>query len=139
MNRRRSRILLVALLGTFVLVRLWLHARPNADFFVGPYNIHHLFTGLLLVAVFIPPLLVRQVPGRLGDFLVAGTGVGLSLALDEWVYLITTDGSNTSYLLPISFWGGAILVGTVAAFIWWLGCKEDAPSQPAEPHKHHAA
>lgn len=136
MSRRRSRILLIALLGTFVLIRLSLYVRPNADFFVGSYNIHHLFTGLLLVAVFVPPLLVRQVPGRLDDFLVAGTGVGLSLALDEWVYLITTDGSNASYLLPISFWGGAVLVGAVAAFVWWLGCKADMPSHPAESHKH---
>jgi hypothetical protein len=54
-------------------------------------------------------------------------GIGLSLALDEWVYLITTDGSNMSYLLPISFWGGAILVGIACLYIvilyLWSGRK----------------
>ena len=33
------------------------------------------------------------------------------MALDEWVYLIATDGSNAAYLTPVSFWGGAIAVG----------------------------
>jgi hypothetical protein len=42
--------------------------------------------------------------------------VGLSLALDEWVYLIATDGSNASYLLPVSFWGGVIVVGAATLY-----------------------
>ena len=41
---------------------------------------------------------------------VAVFGVGLSLALDEWLYLIVTDGTNESYLLPVSFWGGLVAV-----------------------------
>ena len=48
-------------------------------------------------------------------------GIGLSLALDEWVYLITTDGSNASYLLPISLWGGIIVVGLTGVYIIVLG------------------
>ena len=54
-------------------------------------------------------------------------GIGLSLALDEWVYLITTDGSNMSYLLPISLWGSAVLVGMACLYIailfLWFGRK----------------
>ena len=33
------------------------------------------------------------------------------------VYLIATDGSNASYLLPVSFWGAVIVVG---AGVLWL-------------------
>ncbi len=37
-------------------------------------------------------------------------GVGMGLVLDEWVYLIATDGSDSAYLTPVSFWGGLIMV-----------------------------
>ena len=43
-------------------------------------------------------------------------GAGLSMALDEWVYLITTDGSDASYLLPISLWGGVVMVALAASY-----------------------
>ena len=43
--------------------------------------------------------------------------LGLGLALDEWVYLIVTDGSNASYLLPISFWGGVVVVGLAIGYV----------------------
>jgi hypothetical protein len=42
--------------------------------------------------------------------------MGLAMALDEWVYLIATDGSNASYLLPVSFWGGVVVVGLALAY-----------------------
>jgi len=44
-------------------------------------------------------------------------GAGLSLALDEWVYLIATDGSNASYLLPVSLRGGMVMVGLAVAYV----------------------
>jgi hypothetical protein len=43
-------------------------------------------------------------------------GIGLALALDEWVYLIVTDGTNASYLLPVSFWGGLAAVSAAVAY-----------------------
>lgn len=96
--------------------------RPNADFNVAGHNIHHLFTGLLILTICGLPLVLGLGRGRLGDALTAGFGIGLSLALDEWVYLIATDGSNASYLLPVSFWGGVVMVGAavlyVAVLIW---------------------
>jgi hypothetical protein len=42
------------------------------------------------------------------------------MMLDEWVYLIVTDGSNSSYLLPVSFWGGLAMVLACVAYIWLL-------------------
>ena len=38
------------------------------------------------------------------------------MALDEWVYLIATDGSNAAYLLPVSFWGGVVVVGLALVY-----------------------
>ena len=117
MDKRRALLLVLSLAGTFVLIRLYLHASPNTDFNVGPYNIHHLFTGLLLITFCgIAAVLFRE-RSRLLDAATVGFGIGLSLALDEWVYLITTDGSNASYLLPVSFWGGVVCVGLACVYV----------------------
>jgi len=43
-------------------------------------------------------------------------GAGLGMALDEWVYLIATDGSDGSYLLPVSLWDGILMVGLVLGY-----------------------
>jgi hypothetical protein len=109
-SSRRLAILLVALLGTFFVVRAGMLLRPNADLFVAGFNIHHLFTGVLVVTVCVIPLVVGAPEPRTADLLVGGLGVGLSLALDEVVYLIATDGSNQSYLTPVSWVGGATLI-----------------------------
>jgi hypothetical protein len=103
-------ILLGALLGTFVVVRAGMLLRPNADVFVAGFNIHHVFTGVLVVTICVIPLVVGAPKRRTADLLVGGLGVGLSLALDEVVYLIATDGSNQSYLTPVSWIGGATLI-----------------------------
>jgi aminoglycoside 6'-N-acetyltransferase I len=114
--RRQLLLLLGAMIGTFVLLRLWLWMTPNADFNVAGYNIHHLFTGLLVVTASAIPLALDLARGRLRDALTAGLGVGLGMTLDEWVYLIATDGSNASYLLPVSFWGGVVVVGIASVY-----------------------
>jgi hypothetical protein len=99
-----------ALLATFAALRIWLNITPNADFNVLGYNIHHLFTGVLIVTVSAIPLAIGVSPSRGRDVLVGALGVGLALVLDEWVYLITTPGTNADYLLPISFRGGVAMI-----------------------------
>jgi hypothetical protein len=116
-NKTRAKILVSSLVVTFVVIRVWLFFYPNADFNVAGYNIHHLYTGLLLVTIGGVPLILFPNPERILDLATAIFGVGLSLALDEWVYLTLTDGSNMSYLLPVSLWGGVILVGLTCIYI----------------------
>jgi len=116
-NKTRAKILVSSLVLTFVVIRVWLFFYPNADFNVAGYNIHHLYTGLLLVTIGGIPLILFSGPGRILELATAIFGVGLSLALDEWVYLTLTDGSNMSYLLPVSFWGGITLVGLTCIYI----------------------
>ncbi len=103
-------LLVVSLIATFVLTRAWLSFRPNADVFVAGYNIHHLYTGVIIATVCCIPLAIGQVSNRARRRLVIGLGIGLSLTLDEVVYLIMTDGSNASYLTRPSWIGGIILV-----------------------------
>ena len=127
-NKTRSVILIASLVLTFVIIRTWLFFYPNADFDLLGYNIHHLYTGLLLITIGGIPLSLFSGPSRILDLATAIFGIGLSLALDEWVYLIVTDGSNMSYLLPVSFWGGVILIGLACVYIaclyYWSRNKE---------------
>jgi len=116
-NQRRAKLFLFSILMTFIILRLWLHLSPNSDFNVGSYNIHHLFTGLIFITFCGPILILFSGEGRLLDIASIGFGVGLSMALDEWVYLITTDGSNASYLVPISFWGGVVMITLSSAYV----------------------
>lgn len=126
-NKTRAKILFLSILATFIVIRIWLFFYPNADFNVFEYNIHHLYTGLLLIMIGGVPLILFSGNSTVLNLATVIFGIGLSLALDEWVYLITTDGSNMSYLLPISFWGGAILVGIACLYIvilyLWFGRK----------------
>jgi len=116
-NKTRVKILFLSLLVTFVVIRIWLFFYPNADLNVFEYNIHHLYTGLLLITIGGVPLVLFSGNSPALTLATVIFGIGLSLALDEWVYLITTDGSNMSYLLPISLWGGVILIGLTALYI----------------------
>ena len=115
-ERRDGLLLLASMVTTFVVLRASLYISPDADFDVGRYNIHHLFTGLLLAAAGGIPLAVRSQAGRARDAALVTFGVGLSMALDEWVYLIATDGTNASYSLPVSFWGGVVVVGLACVY-----------------------
>ena len=120
---RRGRILLVSLLATFLVMRGSMALRPDSDLHLFGYNIHHLFTGLLILTACGIPLVLGIGRERVGDFLTAGFGMGLTLALDEWVYLIATDGTNASYSLPVSFWGGLVVVGLACAYTLALVVK----------------
>ena len=117
MNRRRAVIIVASIVVTFAVVRVMLHMSPDSDFDVAGYNIHHLFTGLLLVVAGGVPLALFPGKSRILDAAATLFGAGLALALDEWVYLITTDGTNASYLLPISLWGGIVMVALAVAYI----------------------
>lgn len=107
---RRATILIAAMGVTFAVMRAYLHASPNTDLIIAGYGIHHLFTGLVMLTLGGIPAVLLPPRHHFAPASVAVFGVGLALALDEWLYLIVTDGTNASYLLPVSFWGGLIAV-----------------------------
>ena len=116
LNKRRSAWVLLSFLLTFIVLRLYLHQFPGTNLDVAGYNIHHLYTGLLLLTVGGLPLILFSGNNRWLDTAALAFGAGLSMALDEWVYLIATDGSDTSYLSPVSLWGGVVMVSLTLAY-----------------------
>ncbi len=118
--RRNAAIFLATLVATVLVTRVLLHHSPDSDFNIGSYNIHHLFTGLALIAAGgIPLALFRGNTARL-DFALVLFAAGLGLALDEWVYLIVTDGSNAAYLTAPSLYGAVAMVSLAAGYAGWL-------------------
>jgi predicted acyltransferase len=119
MSARRAKLLAATMAATFAVMRVYLHASPNTDLTVAGYDIHHLFTGLILLTIGGVAAVVLPQTHRLATAALVIFGAGLALALDEWLYLIVTDGTNASYLLPVSFWGG--LAAVSGAVIYALG------------------
>jgi hypothetical protein len=110
--------LLTPLAVTFIGQRLYLHlVNPDTDLFLFGHNVHHLFVGavLALPAAFILAFQPELPMLRLGA--LAALGSGSSMILDELVFLIATDGSNASYLKPISLWSAIILELLAASLI----------------------
>jgi len=130
-SRQRARLLIASMVTTFVIIRTSLYFSPDTDFNVGAYNVHHLFTGILLMTPCGIASVLCGSETRATGVATVGFGVGLSLALDEWVYLIVTDGSNASYLLPVSFIGGSLMVGAGCLYVLllcWLGKQKTTDS-----------
>ena len=130
MDTRRARIIVGAMVATFVIIRAMLHHSPDSDFNVAGYNIHHLYTGLVLIVAAGMPLILFPGRWRGTDLVAAMFGIGLSLALDEWVYLIVTDGTNASYLLPVSLWGGVTAIALAVVYVAILYSLSQKDKQP---------
>jgi ribosomal protein S18 acetylase RimI-like enzyme len=137
-DRGRARLILASLVATFVVVRVALGLSPDSDFDVAGHNVHHLFTGLLLIVAGGVPLAISPARSRWMAAACVAFGCGLALALDEWVYLIVTDGSNASYLLPVSFRGGVVMVGLAVVYVLWLarGARRDEQAMEARLRRH---
>ena len=120
------------MLVTFALLRAYLHFSPDTDLNIGHYNVHHLFTGLLLIAVGGIPLAVFRNSARRLDIPVVIFGAGLAMALDEWVYLIATDGTNRSYLLPVSFWGAIVVISLACVYTFILAARAYGPKSKVQ-------
>lgn len=116
----QARQILLSMLVVFPVVRIVLLLSPTSNFDIAGTNIHHLFTGILLLVVAGIPLVLGRGHGHVRKALNLVFGAGLALVLDEWVYLIVTDGSDMSYLTPVSLWGGVVMTALTAVYIWTL-------------------
>jgi hypothetical protein len=77
---RPHRILTASMAVTFLVMRAYLHWSPNTDFNVSGYNVHHLFSGVLLIAVCGIPAVSVPLSPRSRAIAIAGFGAGLAMA-----------------------------------------------------------
>ena len=77
----RAMALAGAMAATFIVMRAYLHLSPDTDLNVAGYNIHHLFTGLVLVTAGGIPAVLLPPRHRLSLPAIALFGIGLSLSL----------------------------------------------------------
>jgi hypothetical protein len=118
--RRTLLLILVPMIATFVLQRLYLHLVRVQHVYPAGHLLHHLFTGTLIV---IPSAFVLAFGARRRvSALVApvGLGIGSAMVLDEIVYLVATRGSDTDYVSPLSLGGAIVLVLMASAFLLLL-------------------
>ena len=121
--KKKIHLFTVALVLTFIITRIYLWLFPHANFNLGPYNIHHLYVGavlLILSAIF-------MVAGISNKMVFILAGISSALILDQLVFLTATDGGDLTYLGKTSLWGGAVAVLIVAVIAqgmyWWRKIK----------------
>src|SRR5262245_25145419 len=62
--RKNGIVMLCSMSLTFALLRAYLHFSPDTDLNIGRYNVHHIFTGLLLIVAGGIPLAILDASTR---------------------------------------------------------------------------
>ena len=96
----------LSLIITFLFVRIFIWIFPTSFFNLGSYNIHHLFLGIILLIIAI----IFLVSGRINLPILFTAGCGSALILDEFLYLIITNGTRQDYLQSSSVWQSIITI-----------------------------
>ena len=112
----RLKIFIVSIVLTLTILRIFLFIFPSANLNLGYYNIHHLYIGAFLIII----SLTFFILGIVNKPVIIFAGISSALVLDEIVYLIATDGSDTHYNTVISLVGAVILTTTIIAFVFIL-------------------
>ena len=103
--KKRLLLFVASFILTLVVLRVSLFFFPRANLYLFGYNIHHFFTGSLLVIVCTLFFLFEIIT----PVVIVGMGTGSAFVIDETVYLIATDGSDGSYFSRVSVVGMIIL------------------------------
>jgi len=100
-------LIVVPMLATVCSLRLYLHVVGVRHIYPGGYLLHHLFIGVLLL---VPAAFLLAFGTRHRVLARLALGVGAGLILDEVVYLVATDGSDSGYVSRTSLIGSMVLI-----------------------------
>jgi hypothetical protein len=110
-------LILVPMLATLTLMRLYLHVVGVRHIYPGGHLIHHLFLGILIV---IPAAFVLAFPSEtraVRCLARVALGIGSALALDEISYLALTAATDRDYVSRVSLIGSILLVGLAVVLL----------------------
>lgn len=119
-------LILLPLLGTIVILRLYLHLVRVQHIYPAGFLVHHLFTGVLLIipAAFVISFgTIRKWTGISARIVL---GIGSGLVLDEITFLVMTKASDADYLSPVS-WLGSISFTVLAVILLWALYRRSGP------------
>jgi hypothetical protein len=108
--RQTLLLILLPMLATFAGLRLYLHLVHVRHVYPGGYLIHHLFIGVLILipASFLMAFSPRH---RVLQVLAPATvGIGSAMTLDEFTYLVATQGSDADYVSHVSLIGAMVCI-----------------------------
>jgi len=125
-KRKRLILILISLIATTVIMRTILYFYPDTDLIIGGFEMHHLFVGIIILALSAPPLITLGDCCKWMDIAALSFGAGMGLVLDELVLLIVTDGSNAAYYLPGSYIGAIVSIVLFSIYILFLMRKAES-------------
>lgn len=113
-------LILLPMVGTVLVLRLYLHLIGVRHVYPGGHLVHHLFTGILVLipAAFMLAFGPRR---RLTAVLArVAAGIGSGLTLDEMTFLIMTKATDEDYVSRVSLLGGMGFTALAALLLWAL-------------------
>ena len=122
--------MIASIVGSALLARLILYANPGAGgSTVLGFHVHHLLVGIILVCLGgIPAILLRS-GALLKSVAVCTFGIGVGLALDEWVLFVARENvPDTPYGSTISLAGALasiVLVCVYALLVYRLVVRQE--------------
>jgi len=125
--RQTLLLILLPMLATFASHRLYLHLVGVQHVRTGGMIIHHLFFGVMMV---IPAAFVLAFgPRHRTSAILARVvlGIGSAMVLDEMVYLIATQASDSDYVSSLSLKGAMVFMsfGTALLLGLYRWCKRN--------------
>lgn len=105
--RQTLALILLPMLATVLVLRLYLHLVHVRHIYPGGYLVHHLFIGVLIE---VPAAFLLAFGTRYRRLARVAVGIGSGLMLDELVYLVTTRASDADYVSRTSLIGSVIFV-----------------------------
>ena len=109
--KQTLKLILLPMLATFASQRLYLHLVGVQHVRTGGLIIHHLFFGVMMVipAAFVLAFGPRHRTSAILSRVVLG--IGSAMVLDEMVYLIATQASDSDYVSSLSLKGAMVFMG----------------------------
>jgi hypothetical protein len=107
-------LIVVPMLATVVMIRLYLHLVHVRHIYPGGYLVHHLFIGVLIQ---LPAAFLLAFGTRHRVLARVALGIGSGLILDEVVYLVATAASDSDYVSRTSLVGSGVLISLTLVFL----------------------
>lgn len=118
--RQTLKLILLPMLATFAVQRLYLHLVGVTHIRTGGFIIHHLFFGVMMIipAAFVLAFGPRNRTSAILSRIVLGSGS--AMVLDEMVYLIATQASDSDYVSMLSLKGALVFMALGVALLLGL-------------------